>query len=140
MGLARRVLRPRAVPRAHRRQDEQHQGGAPGQDAGPGHRRVSGERPVSVPQGARDRQPGSTFYLALYWAQALAAQHRNEALGARFTEVAHALAESEAVITEELLAAQGEPVDIGGYYHPDAILVERVMRPSAAFNAIIDAM
>ena len=83
---------------------------------------------------------GSTFYLALYWAQALAAQHRDEALGARFTEVAHALAESEAVITEELLAAQGEPVDIGGYYHPDAILVERVMRPSAAFNAIIDAM
>ena len=83
---------------------------------------------------------GSTFYLALYWAQALAAQHRDEALGARFTEVAHALAESEAVITEELLAAQGEPVDIGGYYHPDAILVEKVMRPSAAFNAIIDAM
>ena len=83
---------------------------------------------------------GSTFYLALYWAQALAAQDQDEALRARFTEVAHALAENEAVITEELLAAQGEPVDIGGYYHPDPTLAEQVMRPSATFNAIIDAM
>ena len=83
---------------------------------------------------------GSTFYLALYWAQALAAQDQDEALRARFTEVAHALAEKETVITEELLAAQGEPVDIGGYFHPDATLAEKVMRPSAAFNAIIDAM
>ena len=83
---------------------------------------------------------GSTFYLALYWAQALAAQDQDEALRARFTEVPHALAENEAVITEELLAAQGEPVDIGGYYHPDPTLAEQVMRPSATFNAIIDAM
>ena len=83
---------------------------------------------------------GSTFYLALYWAQALAAQDQDEALRTRFAEVAHALAEKEAVITEELLAAQGEPLDIGGYYHPDATLAEKVMRPSAAFNAIIDAM
>ena len=83
---------------------------------------------------------GSTFYLALYWAQALAAQDQDQTLRARFMEVAHALAENEAVITEELLAAQGEPVDIGGYYHPDATLAEKVMRPSAAFNAIIDAM
>ena len=63
---------------------------------------------------------GSTFYLALYWAQALAAQDQDKALQARFAEVAQALAENEAVITEELLAVQGEPVDIGGYYHPDA--------------------
>ena len=83
---------------------------------------------------------GSTFYLALYWAQALAAQDQDKALQARFAEVAQALAENEAVITEELLAAQGEPVDIGGYYHPDATLAEKVMRPSAAFNAIIDTM
>ena len=83
---------------------------------------------------------GSTFYLALYWALALAAQDQDQTLRARFMEVAHALAENEAVITEELLAAQGEPVDIGGYYHPDATLAEKVMRPSAAFNAIIDAM
>ena len=83
---------------------------------------------------------GSTFYLALYWAQALAAQDQDKALQARFTKVAQALAENEAVITEELLAAQGEPVDIGGYYHPNPALIEQVMRPSAAFNAIIDAM
>ena len=83
---------------------------------------------------------GSTFYLALYWAQALAAQDQDKALQARFAEVAQALAENEAVITEELLAVQGEPVDIGGYYHPDPTLTEQVMRPSAAFNAVIDAM
>ena len=83
---------------------------------------------------------GSTFYLALYWAQALAAQHQDEALRTRFTKVAQALAENEAVITKELLAAQGAPVDIGGYYHPDDTLAEQAMRPSATFNAIIDAM
>ena len=83
---------------------------------------------------------GSTFYLALYWAQALAAQDQDAALKARFTAVARELAENEAVITEQLLAAQGEPVVIGGYYHPDDALVEKAMRPSAAFNAIIDAM
>ena len=83
---------------------------------------------------------GSTFYLAMYWAQALAAQDEDEALRARFAVVAQALAENEAVIVEELLAVQGEPVDIGGYYHPDTALAEKVMRPSATFNAIIDAM
>ena len=83
---------------------------------------------------------GSTYYLALYWAQALAAQDQDEALKARFTEVAKQLAEKEAVITEELLAAQGEPVDIGGYYRPDPTLSEKAMRPSETFNAIIDAM
>ena len=83
---------------------------------------------------------GSTFYLALYWAQALAVQDQDETLKARFTGVAHALAENEAVITAELLAAQGAEVNIGGYYHPDDMLVEKLMRPSPAFNAIIDAM
>ena len=83
---------------------------------------------------------GSTFYLALYWAQALAAQGRDEALKTRFTQVARDLAAQESVITEELRAAQGAPVDIGGYYHPDPALVETAMRPSATFNAIIDAM
>ena len=83
---------------------------------------------------------GSTFYLALYWAQALAAQDQNEALRVRFGDVARKLAENEAVITKELLAAQGKPVDIGGYYHPDDALVEKAMRPSATFNAVIDAM
>ena len=83
---------------------------------------------------------GSTFYLALYWAQALAAQDEDEALRARFAVVAQALAENEAVIVDELLAVQGEPVDLGGYYHADTSLAEKVMRPSATFNAIIDAI
>ena len=83
---------------------------------------------------------GSTYYLALYWAQALAAQDRDATLKARFSDVAARLAADEAVIAEELLAAQGAPVDIGGYYHPSPALSEAVMRPSPTFNAIIDAM
>ena len=83
---------------------------------------------------------GSTFYLALYWAQALAAQEQDAALKARFTGVAKQLADNEAAITEELLTAQGRPVDIGGYYHPDPVRSEQAMRPSETFNAIIDAM
>jgi isocitrate dehydrogenase len=83
---------------------------------------------------------GSTFYLALYWAQALAAQEEDAGLKTRFAAVAQQLSEQEAAIARELLAAQGEPVDLGGYYHPDPALMERVMRPSATFNAIIDAL
>lgn len=83
---------------------------------------------------------GSTFYLALYWAQALAAQDKDKAMQERFKPVAKSLEENEAKITEELLAAQGDPVDIGGYYMPDEETATRVMRPSATFNAIIDAM
>ena len=83
---------------------------------------------------------GSTFYLALYWAQALAAQDDDAELKARFAGPAAQLAENEAAITAELLAAQGESVDVGGYYRPDDDLVERAMRPSATFNAIIDAL
>ena len=83
---------------------------------------------------------GSTFYLALYWAQALAAQDKDEAIKARFEPVARALEENEARITEELLAAQGEPADIGGYYIPESEKAKKVMRPSETFNSIIDAM
>ncbi len=83
---------------------------------------------------------GSTYYLALYWAQALAAQGKDLELKARFSEVAPALAEQEAVITEELLAAQGAAMDIGGYYLPDSARCERAMRPSTVFNAVIDGM
>jgi isocitrate dehydrogenase len=83
---------------------------------------------------------GSTFYLALYWAQALAAQDKDKSMKARFTPVARALEENESKIAEELLAAQGDPVDIGGYYVPDETLATKAMRPSATFNAIIDAM
>ncbi len=83
---------------------------------------------------------GSSFYLATYWAQALAAQAKDATLKAKFAPVAKALEENEAKITEELLAAQGEPVDIGGYYHPESELASKAMRPSATFNAIIDAL
>ncbi len=83
---------------------------------------------------------GSTFYLALYWAQALAAQDKDEAIKERFVPVAKSLEENEATIAQELLAAQGVSVDIGGYYIPDEELATRVMRPSATFNAIIDLM
>jgi isocitrate dehydrogenase len=83
---------------------------------------------------------GSTFYLAMYWAQALAAQLQDAALQDRFAKVAQELEENEAIITGELLAAQGQPVDVGGYYMPDPAMAERAMRPSATFNAIIDAM
>ena len=83
---------------------------------------------------------GSSFYLALYWAQALAAQDKDPEMKARFTRVAAELAAAESRIVAELLAAQGAPVDIGGYYHSDEGLTQKAMRPSATFNAIIDAM
>ncbi len=82
---------------------------------------------------------GSHFYIALYWAQALAAQTSDVALSALFTPVAASLAENEQAIVGELNAVQGSPADIGGYYFPDPALVSRVMRPSATFNAIIDS-
>jgi isocitrate dehydrogenase len=83
---------------------------------------------------------GSTFYLALYWAQALAAQNKDAEMQARFAKVAKELEQNEAKIEKELLAAQGEAVDLGGYYVPDNEKAEKVMRPSATFNSIIDAM
>jgi isocitrate dehydrogenase len=82
---------------------------------------------------------GSHFYLALYWAQALAAQTDDPALAARFAPLAEALGENEETIAQELLDVQGHPMDIGGYYFPDPALAEAAMRPSAAFNAILDA-
>ncbi len=83
---------------------------------------------------------GSHFYLALYWAQALADQTRDSELHAKFSKVAKQLAENEAKINEELLAAQGKPVDMGGYYHPDKSKVEKAMRPSPTLNTIVDAI
>jgi len=83
---------------------------------------------------------GSTFYLALAWAKALAAQDEDAELKQRFTPVAAALAENEGKITQELLAAQGKPVDIGGYYCPDDAQCAAAMRPSLTLNAIIERM
>ena len=77
---------------------------------------------------------GSHFYLGLYWAQELAGQTVDAELAAKFAPLAAALTAAEAKIVEELVAVQGSPVDIGGYYRPDAQLVEKAMRPSATFN------
>ncbi|MBN3801963.1 NADP-dependent isocitrate dehydrogenase [Paraburkholderia sp. Ac-20336] len=83
---------------------------------------------------------GSHFYLAMYWAEALAAQTEDAALQAQFAGVAKAMADSEAKIVAELGAAQGKPVDIGGYYRPNVGLTSQAMRPSATLNAIVDAI
>ena len=83
---------------------------------------------------------GSTFYLALYWAQALAAQTKDAEMRVRFTDAVAKLQENEAKISEELLSAQGRPVDVGGYYLPDDTMAERAMRPSPTFNAVIDTL
>ncbi|MBI3609764.1 MAG: NADP-dependent isocitrate dehydrogenase [Nitrospirae bacterium] len=83
---------------------------------------------------------GSHFYLALYWAQALAEQTADKALQARFSKIAKELEKNEAKIVAELNAAQGKPVDLGGYYHPDKEKTTKAMRPSPTFNAIVDAV
>jgi len=83
---------------------------------------------------------GSHFYLALYWAQALAGNNSNPALAEKFASAAKVLLENEDAIAAELSAAQGSKVDIGGYYHPNDELASQAMRPSATFNAIIDAL
>jgi isocitrate dehydrogenase len=83
---------------------------------------------------------GSHFYLALYWAQALAAQSKDKELQARFTPLAKSLTDNEAKINEELIAAQGKPVEMGGYYHPAFDKAAKAMRPSATFNAALSAI
>ena len=83
---------------------------------------------------------GSHFYLALYWAEALAKQTKDAELQARFTPVAQEMAANEEKIVQELNDAQGQPVDIGGYYHPSEEMTAKAMRPSATLNAIIDAL
>jgi isocitrate dehydrogenase len=80
---------------------------------------------------------GSHFYLALYWAEALAAQNEDAELRARFAPIAAELVCEEAKIVAELDGVQGKPVDIGGYYHPHPELTATAMRPSATFNAIL---
>ena len=83
---------------------------------------------------------GSHFYLAMYWAQALAAQDDDAALKAKFAPLARALEENEEKIIGELVAVQGKPVDLGGYYHPDLAKVGAAMRPSATFKSALAAL
>jgi isocitrate dehydrogenase len=83
---------------------------------------------------------GSHFYLATFWAQELAKQTEDAELAGAFTEVAQALATNEDTITAQLLAVQGSPVDIGGYYHPDVSKVVAVMRPSATLNEVLESL
>ena len=82
---------------------------------------------------------GSHFYLALYWAEALAEQTEDPALQAQFQGLAKALKDNEATIVAELKAAQGKPVDIGGYYHPDTSKASKAMRPSNTLNEVLKA-
>ena len=83
---------------------------------------------------------GSHFYLALYWAQELAAQTEDAELAAAFSDVAERLTGEQDTIIAELLAVQGSPADIGGYYHPDDAKATAVMTPSATFNATLAAL
>jgi isocitrate dehydrogenase len=83
---------------------------------------------------------GSHFYLAMYWAQELAAQNADAELKAKFAPLAKALTDNEAKIVEELIAVQGKPVEIGGYYKPDMAKLSQAMRPSATFNAALAAL
>jgi isocitrate dehydrogenase len=76
----------------------------------------------------------------MYWAQELAAQTENKELADKFAPLAKALTENEKKILGELNSVQGKPVDIGGYYQPDMKKVNAIMRPSATFNAIVDAL
>ena len=80
---------------------------------------------------------GSHFYLAMYWAQALAEQSKNQELKDRFTKLAKELTDNEQKIVDEQIAAQGKPVEIGGYYHPDNAKVDRAMRPSETLNSAL---
>ncbi len=83
---------------------------------------------------------GSHFYLALYWAEALAEQTEDTDLQARFSKLSRELGDNEAKIVDELNAAQGHPVDMGGYYCPDQEKTAKAMRPSAIFNAALAAI
>lgn len=83
---------------------------------------------------------GSHFYLALYWAEALASQTESAEMASKFKPVFQAMSEQESKINEELIGAQGQPQDIGGYYYPNESKTDAAMRPSATFNAIIDGI
>ena len=100
---------------------------------------LENERSPSRKAGELDNR-GSSFYLALYWAQALAEQNQDAEMKSRFTKMYEELSANEDKITKDLISVQGKPSDIGGYYLPDEKKVSAVMRPSETFNKIIDGM
>ncbi|MFN2330038.1 MAG: NADP-dependent isocitrate dehydrogenase, partial [Chromatocurvus sp.] len=100
---------------------------------------LSNDKSPSRKTGQLDTR-GSHFYLALYWAQALAEQNDDAGLKRLFGPVAKALADNETKIVAELNGAQGQAPDLGGYYHPDKTKTAQIMRPSTTLNAIIDAL
>jgi isocitrate dehydrogenase len=83
---------------------------------------------------------GSSFYLALYWAEALAEQNKDKGMKERFSKMYNELKANEDKITKDLISVQGKPVDLGGYYLSDDKKAKEVMRPSLTFNKIIDGM
>jgi isocitrate dehydrogenase len=99
---------------------------------------LDSDRSPSRAVGGIDNR-GSHFYLAMYWARALADQKKDVVLAQRFAKMAGELERNESKIVAELNAVQGKPVDVGGYYHPDPKLTARAMRPSSTLNAIVDA-
>ncbi len=119
----------------------QPEGDGPRRDARPGDRDLPRERPAAVAQGERDRQPGQHLLpRAVLGPGAGGADRRRRRSPPASPRSRRQLAENEATIAAELLAAQGRPVDLGGYYLPDDARAEAEMRPSTTFNAIIDGM
>jgi isocitrate dehydrogenase len=100
---------------------------------------LDGNKSPSRKVGELDNR-GSHFYLALYWAQALAEQSEDKSLQEKFRGIAKQLADNEAKIVEEFRQSEGRTVEIGGYYHPNPAMVTRAMRPSVTFNAILDSI
>ncbi|MFN5076977.1 MAG: NADP-dependent isocitrate dehydrogenase [Planctomyces sp.] len=111
-------------------------GGAKAMDEANGRYLIENKSPGRAP-GELDNR-GSHFYLALYWAQALASQTADTELASEFRDMARILTENEQRIVAEIATASGHPLDIGGYYHPDSAKLAAAMRPSALFNAQID--
>jgi isocitrate dehydrogenase len=107
-------------------------------DAATGHLLSNGKSPARR-LGSLDNR-GSHFYIAMYWAQAIAVQTDDALLAAKFVPLAAALGENEQTIVEELGAVQGSPADIGGYYFPDAAKARAIMRPSDTFNTVLDTL
>jgi isocitrate dehydrogenase len=100
---------------------------------------LENERSPSRKAGELDNR-GSSFYLALYWAEALSQQDKDAEIKSRFTKIYKELSANEEKVIKDLISVQGKPVDLGGYYLPDDKKVNEIMRPSSTFNKIIDGI